>query len=53
MKIMKKIIVLSLISILLLSAVGCTQEPENKVLRMSTTTSVNDSGLMAYLQPVF
>ncbi len=53
MKIMKKIIVLSFISILLLSAVGCTQEPENKVLRMSTTTSVNDSGLMAYLQPVF
>ena len=27
--------------------------PANPVLRMSTTTSVNDSGLMAYLQPVF
>ena len=53
MKNFKKVIVLSLISILLLSAVGCTTEPENKVLRMSTTTSVNDSGLMAYLQPAF
>lgn len=27
--------------------------PENPVIRMSTTTSVNDSGLMGYLQPVF
>jgi len=26
---------------------------ENPVIRLSTTTSVNDSGLMAYLQPVF
>ncbi|MCK9246502.1 MAG: substrate-binding domain-containing protein [Anaerolineaceae bacterium] len=48
-----KILILTLISILLLSAFGCTQEPENKVIRMSTTTSVNDSGLMAYLQPEF
>ena len=49
----KTILILTLVSILLLSAVGCTKEPENKVLRMSTTTSVNDSGLMAYLQPEF
>jgi len=49
----KTILILMLVSILLLSAVGCTKEPENKVLRMSTTTSVNDSGLMAYLQPEF
>ncbi len=53
MKSIKKIIVLSLISILLLSSLGCQAEPENKVIRMSTTTSVNDSGLMAYLQPAF
>ena len=49
----KNILVLSLIGILLLSTFGCMQEPENKVVRMSTTTSVNDSGLMAYLQPAF
>lgn len=49
----KNVLVLSLIAILLLSTFGCMQEPENKVVRMSTTTSVNDSGLMAYLQPAF
>ena len=38
---------------LLFSAAACIMEPENKVIQMSTTTSVNDSGLMAYLQPVF
>ena len=27
--------------------------PENPVIRMSTTTSVNDSGLLSYLLPVF
>jgi len=27
--------------------------PENPVIRISTTTSVNDSGLLPYLQPVF
>ena len=50
---LNKILILTLISILLVSAFGCTQEPENKVIRMSTTTSVNDSGLMAFLQPEF
>ncbi len=50
---LRNILILTLISILLLSAVGCTPEPVNKVIRMSTTTSVNDSGLMAYLQPEF
>jgi ABC-type tungstate transport system permease subunit len=49
----RNILILTVISILLLSAVGCTQEPVNKVIRMSTTTSVNDSGLMAYLLPEF
>jgi len=38
---------------LLFSAAACIMETENKVIQMSTTTSVNDSGLMAYLQPVF
>jgi len=28
-------------------------EEENKVIRISTTTSVNDSGLMAFLKPYF
>jgi len=50
---LKKIVILTLVSVLLLTAFGCTTEPENKVIRMSTTTSVNDSGLMAYLQPEF
>lgn len=31
---------------------GCGQK-ENKVIRISTTTSVNDSGLLGYLQPIF
>ncbi len=35
-------------------AVDVTVEtPENPVIRMSTTTSVNDSGLLPYLLPVF
>lgn len=50
---LKKLLFLSIVSILLLTTFGCTQEPANKVIRMSTTTSVNDSGLMAYLQPEF
>ena len=29
------------------------EKPENSVIRMSTTTSVNDSGLLPYLLPVF
>ena len=33
---------------------GCDQpQAEQKVVRISTTTSVNDSGLMQYLQPYF
>lgn len=30
-----------------------TPTPENPVIRLSTTTSVNDSGLLPYLQPYF
>ena len=33
--------------------VGCTPQEEQKVVRISTTTSVNDSGLMEYLRPTF
>lgn len=29
------------------------ETPENPVIRLSTTTSVNDSGLLPYLQPTF
>lgn len=35
------------------SATASTAAPENAVLRISTTTSVNDSGLLPYLQPYF
>lgn len=37
-----------------LSLAACAQKtPENPVIRLSTTTSVNDSGLLPYLQPQF
>ena len=32
---------------------SAAQAPENAVIRLSTTTSVNDSGLLPYLLPVF
>lgn len=32
---------------------SATPTPENPVIRLSTTTSVNDSGLLPYLQPYF
>ena len=35
------------------SAQGIMPTPENPVIRLSTTTSVNDSGLLPYLLPVF
>jgi len=35
------------------AAVESTPTPENPVIRLSTTTSVNDSGLLPYLQPTF
>ena len=50
---MKRFALLLVCMGLLFSAAACKQEPVNKVIQMSTTTSVNDSGLMAYLQPVF
>ena len=39
--------------VMILSLTACASKIENPVIRISTTTSVNDSGLMAYLQPVF
>ena len=52
-RISTRFIVFVVAVMLLLSVFGCKMEPEDKVLQMSTTTSVNDSGLMAYLQPEF
>ena len=55
---MKKLLALSLalIMVLCFAACGGNETPdvtENPVIRMSTTTSVNDSGLLPYLLPVF
>jgi tungstate transport system substrate-binding protein len=57
----KKLFVLLLMSIMVLSTcIGLTAcddntggETESKVIRLSTTTSVNDSGLLEYLLPYF
>lgn len=52
---MKKLLALAmaLIMVLCFAACGGTEAPENPIIRMSTTTSVNDSGLLPYLLPVF
>ena len=53
---MKKLLalLLALTMVFCFAACGGTEEtPENKIIRMSTTTSVNDSGLLAYLLPTF
>jgi len=52
---MKKLlsVLLALTMLFALAACGGSGEEENKVIRMSTTTSVNDSGLLPYLLPVF
>lgn len=57
---MKKLLAVLLSAILLFSLAACggsgdeNQIPEeNKVIRMSTTTSVNDSGLLSFLLPLF
>ena len=61
---MKKLFALILASMLLLGLGACKSEEktpetsptptvENPVIRLSTTTSVNDSGLLPYLQPYF
>lgn len=55
---MKKLLALlmALTMVFCFAACGGTETPEgpeNKVIRMSTTTSVNDSGLLPYLLPAF
>ena len=57
--IMKKLLAILLASLLVLSLAACGGKPEtapsvsNTTIRLSTTTSVNDSGLLPYLLPVF
>ncbi len=46
-------IVLCIIMLFTLAACGASDKPKNEVIRLSTTTSVNDSGLLPYLQPYF
>ncbi len=52
---MKKLLtaLVALAIVFTLAACGGTSENENKIIRVSTTTSVNDSGLLPYLLPVF
>ena len=55
---MKKLLALAIALVMVLSFAACggtetPEAPENPVIRMSTTTSVNDSGLLAYLLPHF
>ncbi len=56
---MKKLLAIFMAALMLLSLAACggnneePNAPENPVIRMSTTTSVNDSGLLPYLLPVF
>ena len=58
---MKKTLAILMALLLVLSFAACgakpkpadTPTPENPVIRLSTTTSVNDSGLLPYLLPVF
>ena len=65
---MKKFLALMIAVLMVLALVACGQPaaaptdapteepapaPENPVIRLSTTTSVNDSGLLPYLQPYF
>ena len=52
---MKKLLALLLSVSMLLCFASCAEEKtlENPVIRISTTTSVNDSGLLSYLLPIF
>lgn len=50
---MKKRIALVLVIILALCCVLIGCQKDDNIIRISTTTSVNDSGLLTYLQPIF
>ncbi len=50
---MKKFVLFVILGVMVISFTACAKTPTNPVIRLSTTTSVNDSGLMSYLQPVF
>ena len=57
---MKKLFLLPVTALLTLALAGCAgpapasaPAPANPLIRLSTTTSVNDSGLLPYLQPAF
>lgn len=52
---MKKLLAVLLALTLVFALVACigNGDSENKIIRVSTTTSVNDSGLLPYLLPVF
>lgn len=54
---MKKVLAVALAAMILLSFAACKAKPgntpEKPVIRLSTTTSVNDSGLLPYLLPEF
>ena len=55
---MKKLLAVLIAALMLFALTACgtgtkSKAPANPVIRMSTTTSVNDSGLLPYLLPVF
>ena len=50
---MKKLCIVLIMGVMIIILAACQKPIVNPVIRMSTTTSVNDSGLMAFLQPEF
>lgn len=48
----KKILIAAIVSVLILTLAGCGAGADKELI-LATTTSVNDSGLMDYLKPVF
>ena len=55
MKLFRKVSFILIMSLMMILVAGCTkkEDKKNKVIRLSTTTSVNDSGLLPYLQDSF
>lgn len=50
---MKKVLLALVLGVILVSFSACSKQIDNPIIRLSTTTSINDSGLMAVLQPIF